>query len=59
MKNFFRYAWRLWALSLGERASDDNREADMVALIRTIFAFINLGTCILIGSNILIGWEVL
>ncbi len=55
----FRTFWRLWCLSLGERASDDNWEADIVAIIRTIFAIINLGTCILIGSNILYGWEVI
>jgi hypothetical protein len=59
MRKKLKYLWRIWALSLGDRASDNNREADLVAMIRTIFAIINLGTCILIGSNILYGWEVL
>ena len=59
MKNKLKTIWRLWALSLGERASDDNWESDIVAIIRTIFAIINLGTCILIGSNILYGWNLI
>lgn len=59
MIQFLKKAWRLWAKSLGERASDNNREADVVAIIRTIFAIFNLGTCCFITANILLGWEVL
>jgi hypothetical protein len=59
MIQWLKKAWRLWAKSLGERASDDNREADIVAVVRTIFAIINLGTCCLIAANIHLGWEVL
>ena len=59
MIQWLKKAWRLWAKSLGERASDDNREADIVAVVRTIFAIINLGTCCLIAVNILLGWEIL
>ena len=55
----FKKAWKLWALSLGERASKDSWESDIVALIRTVFAIINLGTCTLIATNILVGWGVL
>jgi hypothetical protein len=32
MKN----AWRLWAKAIGEKADEDDREADKVAFIRTI-----------------------
>jgi hypothetical protein len=28
--------WRLWAKALGEKASSDNKEADRIALIRTV-----------------------
>jgi len=59
MIQWLKKAWRLWAKSLGERASDDNREADIVAVVRTAFAIINLGTCCFITANILVGWEVL
>ncbi len=51
--------WRLWALSLGEKANSNSCDADKVAVIRTIFAIINLGTCVLISTNILKGWGVL
>ena len=36
--------WRLWAKALGEKASDNDKEADVVAIIRTIlFLFIMYG----------------
>lgn len=28
--------WRLWAKALGEKASDNDKEADIVALFRTL-----------------------
>jgi len=27
--------WRIWAKALGSKASDDNKDADKVALVRT------------------------
>jgi len=51
--------WRIWALSLGEKASSDDKDADRVAFIRTVFAVINITTCILISTNILVGWYLL
>lgn len=48
--------WRLWAKALGEKASDNNVEADAVALFRTIIAGINLVTCIFIVAGILRHW---
>jgi hypothetical protein len=32
--------WNLWSKALGEKASDHNREADLIALIRT-FIFVS------------------
>ena len=52
-------AWRLWALSLGERAGDSDKEADTVALIRTTLAVINVLTCFLISFNILHQWGII
>lgn len=48
--------WKLWARALGEKASDNTREADKVALIRTVIVIyaITVDTFILI--NILKGW---
>jgi len=48
--------WRTWAKALGEKAHSDDREADKVAIIRTILAVINIVTCLLISTNIIIGW---
>ena len=35
------YYWKLWAKSLGEKASDDSREADIVAGFRTVIVLVN------------------
>lgn len=48
--------WRLWAKSLGEKASKDNREADRVALIRTVIILIYLVTNIFIISGVIRHW---
>jgi len=49
-------AWRLWSKALGEKAHDNDRQADIVAYIRTAIFLLNAITCILISTNILIGW---
>ena len=51
-----RYYWKLWAKSLGEKASDDPKEADIVALMRTVIVIVNFGTCFFIISGILRHW---
>lgn len=32
-------AWRIWALALGEKTGKNEKEADIIALIRTIVLF--------------------
>lgn len=51
-------AWRLWAMSLGQKASEDNREADVVAVIRTTWIIFNLITCcfIMASGMVNLGW---
>jgi hypothetical protein len=49
-------AWRLWAKALGEKAHENNKQADIIAYIRTAIFLLNAITCILIATNILIGW---
>ena len=43
--------WRLWCLALGDKAGQHNREADVIALIRTaIFAtYLLTNLCIVAG----------
>jgi len=48
--------WRIWAKALGEKASECDREADTVALFRTVIAGINLATCIFIVAGIIRHW---
>jgi hypothetical protein len=48
--------WRIWAKALGEKASADSKQADKVALIRTIIFLQVVVTNILICVNIIITW---
>ena len=48
--------WRLWAKALGEKASECDKEADTIALFRTIIAGVNLVTCLFIIAGILRHW---
>lgn len=43
--------WRLWAKALGEKASANNKEADRIAIIRTVFVVVTLITEIHIMAN--------
>jgi len=49
--------WRLWALSLGEKAGRHDREADAVAVIRTIILISYLITNIAIVANAWRHWN--
>jgi hypothetical protein len=48
--------WRLWAKALGEKASSDNKEADKVAVIRTIVLLIYIITNIFIVAGVIRHW---
>jgi len=48
--------WRLWAKALGEKASPDDKEADLVAIIRTIIVAIYIVTNIVIISGVIHHW---
>jgi hypothetical protein len=49
--------WRLWAKSLGEKASKCSKESDKVALIRTIIFFTYLITNVFIISGVIRHWN--
>lgn len=51
-----RKLWKLWCMSLGEKASDNSFEADVVALFRTLIVLLNTITCIFIISGIVRHW---
>ncbi len=48
--------WRLWAKALGEKVGETNREADKVAVFRTMIILQAVITNILISLNILFNW---
>ena len=48
--------WKIWAKALGEKASNDNKEADQIAMIRTVVALINIITCFFIIANAIRHW---
>jgi hypothetical protein len=52
MKKF----WSIWAKTMGNKISPENKESDIAAIIRTIFFLLNVVTCIFIilsnGKNL-------
>ena len=53
----FRIMWRLWCKALGEKASNNDSEADSVALIRTFIFITYLITNIAIVANAVRHWN--
>jgi hypothetical protein len=49
--------WRLWCKALGEKASNDKREADHVAYIRTVILFTYLITNLFIVAGVIRHWN--
>lgn len=48
--------WRLWAKSLGEKSGNTNKEADCVALIRTVIVLCYVITNIVIIAGVIHHW---
>tara|TARA_E500000075_G_C6773807_1_gene213607 strand:+ start:220 stop:390 length:171 start_codon:yes stop_codon:yes gene_type:complete len=55
--------WELWCKTIGTKAYDDDRKADMVAVLRTVWILLHIVTCLAIIFNAvanhgwgLIGW---
>jgi hypothetical protein len=49
--------WRLWAKALGEKSSEDNKEADKIACIRTAIVLCYIITNIFIVAGVLRHWN--
>jgi len=49
--------WRLWAKALGEKSGKDDREADIIAGIRTIIFISYLVTNVAIVANAVRHWN--
>jgi hypothetical protein len=49
--------WRLWAKALGQKATDSDREADVVAWIRTLILVTYLVTNVFIVAGVVRHWN--
>lgn len=52
----WRNAWRLWAKALGAKEGRDSREADIVAMIRTVLVLVAFLTNVVIVSGVHRHW---
>jgi hypothetical protein len=50
-------AWRLWALALGEKAGKHEKEADIIALVRTFILFSYMATNVFIVAGVIRHWN--
>ena len=50
-------AWRIWAKALGEKSGKDDREADIIASIRTFIFVSYLVTNVAIVANAVRHWN--
>ena len=50
--------WKVWCKALGTKAFADDRQADKVAIIRTIWLVFNMITCcfIIASGMVNLGW---
>ena len=49
--------WRIWCKAIGEKASQHNKEADKIAVIRTIIFATYLITNIFIVAGVIHHWN--
>ena len=49
--------WRLWAKSIGEKASPNNKEADKIAFIRTLILLIYVVINLVIMAGVIRHWS--
>ncbi len=53
--------WDIWCKAIGTKAYNDDRKADNVAIIRTVWVVLHVVTCLAIITNAIAnhGWELL
>ena len=49
--------WRLWAKALGEKSGNNDLEADLVAIIRTVIVLTYIITNIFIVAGVIRHWN--
>jgi hypothetical protein len=48
--------WRIWAKAIGQKDGRSDREADIIATIRTVFVLLAIATNIAIIAGIIRHW---
>ena len=48
--------WRLWAKSLGDKSSSNDKEADTIAIIRTVIVMCYIITNVVIVAGVIRHW---
>lgn len=48
--------WRIWAKALGEKSGATDREADYIALVRSVIVGLNFVTCLFIIAGVIHNW---
>jgi len=58
MKNYMADCWKVWCKSIGEKAFTDDRRADKVAILRTVWVLFQAITCcfIIASGMVNLGW---
>lgn len=51
-----KHWWRLWAKALGEKSGNTDKEADKIALIRTLVLMLYLITNLFIIAGVIRHW---
>lgn len=53
-----RNVWSIWCKTIGSKITDDNRQNDIAAIIRTIWVITHMVACffIIVHNGIKIGW---
>ena len=49
--------WRIWCKALGEKSSPNNKEADLVAVIRTVILVAYMVTNCFIVAGVIRHWD--
>ena len=48
--------WRVWAKALGDEAAASDREADYIAIVRSVIVGLNFITCLFIIAGVIHNW---
>ena len=48
--------WRIWVKALGEKSGATDREADYIALVRSVIVGLNFITCLFIIAGVIHNW---